>query len=58
MVLVKTKWYWFFVQKFKNIFLQKWIDEKLKWESNKYGGLKSIQFIHGETWRPELVLYK
>ncbi|XP_075223130.1 neuronal acetylcholine receptor subunit eat-2-like [Lycorma delicatula] len=34
-----------------------WKDEKLKWDPNKYGEMKSLQLIHGEIWRPELVLY-
>lgn len=38
-------------------FMLAWQDEKLKWDPASYGNITSLQLIHGEIWKPELVLY-
>ncbi|XP_039282915.1 uncharacterized protein LOC111053773 [Nilaparvata lugens] len=38
-------------------FFLAWKDEKLKWDPASYGNITSLQLIHGEIWKPELILY-
>ncbi|KAK0089728.1 hypothetical protein PV325_005875 [Microctonus aethiopoides] len=34
-----------------------WIDEKLKWNSTEYGGLRRLQVGNHEVWQPDIILY-
>ncbi|XP_060531973.1 acetylcholine receptor subunit alpha-type acr-16-like [Cylas formicarius] len=34
-----------------------WQDEKLKWDSTKYGGLTSLNLADHEIWQPDIFLY-
>lgn len=36
---------------------QNWIDEKLKWKPEDYGGIDRITVSAHEIWQPDLVLY-
>lgn len=35
----------------------KWKDDHLKWDSEEYGGLKTVHFGASEIWRPDIQLY-
>ncbi|XP_034936490.1 acetylcholine receptor subunit alpha-like 1 isoform X2 [Chelonus insularis] len=34
-----------------------WMDEKLKWNSSDYGGLRRLQVGNHEVWQPDIILY-
>ena len=36
---------------------QVWIDPKLAWSPDKYGGLRVIRLPHDAIWRPDILLY-
>ena len=37
--------------------LQVWIDPKLQWNPEKYGGLHVIRLPYDSIWRPDILLY-
>lgn len=37
---------------------QHWIDEKIQWKPEDYGGLTTINTNENEVWTPEVILYK
>lgn len=37
---------------------QEWIDYKLRWDPEKYGGIKSIRVPSENIWLPDIVLYE
>ena len=38
--------------------LQEWVDVKLKWDPNDYGGITSIRVPSETIWLPDIVLYE
>lgn len=41
-----------------NVWLQMyWYDYQLKWDAEKYGGIKGIRIHHEKAWRPDIVLF-
>ncbi|XP_062576494.1 acetylcholine receptor subunit beta-like 1 [Saccostrea cucullata] len=34
-----------------------WYDYQLKWNPDKYGGIKTIRINHSKAWRPDIVLF-
>uniref|UniRef100_A0AC35TKB6 Neur_chan_LBD domain-containing protein n=1 Tax=Rhabditophanes sp. KR3021 TaxID=114890 RepID=A0AC35TKB6_9BILA len=35
----------------------RWLDYKLKWDKNEYGGIDSIRFPSTKLWKPDILLY-
>ncbi|KAH3830114.1 acetylcholine receptor subunit alpha-type unc-63-like [Dreissena polymorpha] len=41
-----------------NLWLRhEWVDNRLRWDPNKYGGIQMTFIPSGELWRPDIVLY-
>lgn len=40
------------------VFDQEWIDYKLRWNPDKYGGITSIRVPSENIWLPDIVLYE
>lgn len=38
--------------------VQEWIDYKLRWNPDKYGGITSIRVPSENLWLPDIVLYE
>lgn len=38
--------------------VQEWIDHKLRWNPDKYGGITSIRVPSENLWLPDIVLYE
>lgn len=38
--------------------LQEWIDYKLRWNPDNYGGITSIRVPSENIWLPDIVLYE
>ncbi len=36
---------------------QAWIDHKLSWDPDEYGGLKVVRLPYDAIWRPDILLY-
>ncbi|XP_071102064.1 neuronal acetylcholine receptor subunit alpha-10-like isoform X1 [Haliotis cracherodii] len=36
---------------------QMWLDYGLRWDPDKYGGIKVIRLPHDSVWRPDILLY-
>lgn len=36
---------------------QAWIDNKLRWNPQKYGGIKVVRLPYDSLWRPDILLY-
>ena len=36
---------------------QEWMDYKLKWDPNDYGGVKTLHVPSENIWLPDIVLY-
>lgn len=40
------------------IYLKEWVDLKLKWNPDDYGGITSIRVPSETIWLPDIVLYE
>lgn len=38
-------------------YFQVWVDYKLRWNPEKYGGIKVIRLPHDSIWLPDILLY-
>lgn len=41
-----------------NLHLKFWVDNKLRWDPNEYGGLKEIRLPHDKIWKPVIIKYE
>lgn len=41
-----------------HVFLKEWVDVKLKWNPDDYGGVTSIRVPSETIWLPDIVLYE
>ena len=37
--------------------LQDWIDYKLRWDPEEYGGIRVVRLPHDSVWKPDILLY-